>query len=255
VAIASTAPVRFTPEDVERILKSLFPSGGPDPFGKIESLILDVNEDIEKGKTVDDLRHEQTQDDLADIKSRTFGILLLQIFKTLSFFMRLLPQAKVILIVIAAIGLLNSLLEDGEVSVDSIKAAVKATGLQKFIDEILAELNALVAEIADHASELADVTSQVFVSIAGGLEGVEGRLESAIGHLQGRIGGGLDLTPEDALAGLNDALFDLQGMLPGLTESTNAASNSDLFIGPALRNLDDRMREIPTLALKLVRLA
>jgi len=248
-------PVLFTPEDVERILKALFPAGGPDPFGQIEELIVQLAEEIESGKTAEELWHTEVREELGDIKARTFGILLLQIFKVLGFFMRLLPQARIIIIVVAAIGLVDSLLSDGQVSPEAIKRAVKATGLQQFIDQILEQLNGLVDEIANNASQLADVTSQVFVSIAGELEVAEGKLEAELRHLTGITLDRVEPTQEELLNALQSTVSGLQDILPGLTQAANAASNSDLFIGPALRGLDDRMREIPTMALRLVRLA
>jgi len=211
-------------------------------------------EEIEGGKTADELWRTEVRDELSDIKTRTFGILILQIFRTLKFFFGLLPQGRVILLIVAAVGLIAALIDDGELSGDAIRDAVKATGLNKFIDEILDQVNEIVGELAEDASELADVVSQVFVSVAGKGEGIESAIEGEIRNISRVLNERIDPSVEEALTALRGALQGFQEILPDVTQVTNAASNSDLFIGPALRGLDNRMREIPTLALKLVRL-
>jgi len=248
-------PDPFTIDDIERGLKALFPTTGENPFENIEDKLLEAREEFEKSEVITEAYRKKTADQLDDIESRTFGILLLQIFSTLRFFFRLLPQGRLILLVVAGIGLIQTLLSDGTVSVETIKQAVAASGLQVFVDRVIESITAIVKEQASHASELADTASQVFVSIAGKGEGVERAIEAEIQRIRFISQVGETPTVEEMFNHLGITRAALRGLLPDLAELTNAASNSALVLGPALRRLDDGIEDIPALALKLVRLS
>lgn len=241
---------KFNVEDIERLFRALVPSGGTDPFGKIEEMVLSLAEEHAKEGLTTDQYREQVFERLDSIESRTFGILFLQIFKTLKFFFGLLPQGRIILIVLAAITLLTALLQDGEVSIGSIREAVAKTGLADFIEKLLEELTAFVKEIADHIEELANQTSEVFVSVAG-------NLDQSLANLT--------VLANDLIPAPTDQALDLelrmatvqQGLLAEvrrMAPTSNLAANGADLIGPALRAIDERVREIPGVALKLVRL-
>ena len=241
---------RFDSEDIERLFRALIPAGGPDPFGKIEALLLDLGEEISKNDLLTDKHRKELMDELADIKTRTFGILFLQIFKTLKFFLGLLPQGRVILIVLAGIGLLTALLQDGTVSVGNIREAVAKTGLAKFIDKLLEDLTAFVEGIADHVEELANQSGEISIFISGRIDTTLLTLESLANDLLP--------DPEEGIIELDQRLArgreSIRVAAAQLAPAGNAASNAADLLTPALRGLDDRIRVIPTMALKLVRL-
>ena len=241
---------RFDTPDIERLFRALIPSGSPDPFGKLEEMLLSLAEEHSKDGILTDKFREEVKSELDSIKSRTFGILFLQIFKTIKLFMGFLPQGRIILIVIAAIGLLTALLQDGTVSGASIREAVAKTGLAKFIDKLLADLTTFVEGIAVHVEELANVTSEVFVSIAGSLDEAEVEVRDIIAQLT-PIGGETEEEQGLRIALARDKALSIQRRL---LPAGNAASNGADLVGPALRGLDDRIRTIPNMALKLVRL-
>lgn len=241
---------RFNIEDVERLFRALVPSGTPDPFGRIEELVLSLAEEHAKDGILTDKFRAEIREELDDIKSRTFGILFLQIFRTLKFFMGLLPQGRIILIIVAGIGLLTTLLQDGSLSGEAIREAVAKTGLSKFIDKLLAELTAFVNEIANHVEELANQTSEVFVSVAGNLDQSLATLVQIASDLVPVQEETLSETQQRASTAANRIALEVDRMAP----TSNLAANGADLLGPALRDLDNRIRVIPTMALKLVRL-
>jgi len=240
---------RFQIEDIERIFRALNPSGAPDPFGRIEDLILAAEEEHVKNGIITDKFRKDVKEELDDIKSRTFGILFLQIFKALKLLFGLLPQGRIILILLAAVTLLTATLEGETISLAAVRDAVEKTGLAKFIDDIMAELTTFTTEIADDVEELAFASSDVFASIAIQLDSQISRLERARDDLNT-----FSIPDEDAaLAAMDQVQFDLQEIINVLVGPSNSAANADTLLGPALRALDDQIRTIPTLALRLVR--
>ncbi len=269
----------LAPGDVEglfqRLFDALLPTDRPDPFGGLEEGILAVRESLvqvleetdgtqEKiDAVVEQQKTEKTQTDLyrvgandsrSSIESRTFGILFLQIFRVIKLFFGILPQGRVIILVIAALGLLQTFFDDGEVSLDTIKNAAKSTGLLGFIDKIMEELTREVGEIAQTAQDTGNAVSSIFVQMAGDLE----ETELDITLLRGFIDGlGLDPNQEDAQRVLWDVKDGLEGLVGDggkITLAATTASNADLFLTPIMRGIDDEIRKIPDLAGKLVKL-
>jgi len=246
-------PPRFDVEDIERIFKALNPSAIEDPFGRIEELVLSLGEEHAKESILLDKNQKEVAEELADIKSRTFGILFLQIFKTLAFFFRLLPQGKIIILVLAVIGLLQTLLSDGEVSVGAIRDAVAKTGLADFIDRVQAEIALFTTEIADNVKELSFATSDVFAQLAIELDAtldILGAIERSMVVEGGPNSAEAQEKLEDQMLA---ASFEIGALRARLFGPANQASNADALIGPTLRGLDVQIRTIPALALQLVR--
>lgn len=240
----------FTIEDVERLFRALVPSGQPDPFGRIERLILSLAEEEAKDQIITDQHREEILEELASIKARTFGILFLQIFRTLKFFLGLLPQGRLILIVIAGIGLLTVLLDEGEVSGQAIRDAVAQTGLAKFIDRILEELGVFTNAVADRVQELSNLSAGLFVSVAGAVDAAQVDLAQAAQDLIS-TGGETEEAAAERIRRAHDAVTRAANRL---LPAGNAAANGADLVGPALRGIHSSIREIPGMALKLVRL-
>jgi len=245
---------RFETADIERLFRALLPSGREDPFGKIEGLLITISEEIAKDGVLHDEFREKTADTLDSIESRTFGILLLQIFKTISFFFRLLPQGRIIILVIAVIALVQSLLSDGQPSLEAIKAAAKATGLSGFVDKIIDEIKKFTDEIAGNMSEIADVASVTFAQLSfdmdfiiNGLAGLRFQLQEAQRHVDAN---NLDA----AFFALENAQIDLGQVDARALLGSNLANNAADLIGPILRGLDDQIKTLPALAVKAIRL-
>jgi len=256
INLAMAQQPRFDVEDIERLFRALLPAGREDPFGRLEELLVELGKALVEGDEETDTFREKLLDELASIKTRTFGILLLQIFQTLRFFFGLLPSGRLILLTVAAIGLVQTLLSTDKPSLQDIRDAVESTGVAKFIDKILAEIQTVADELGDTVSSAADVTSQMFVAMAGRMEGTEATIESAILSLQ-QIGEISVNTPEglfEAQRTAATAATALLDALPGTTEATTLAINGVELIGPLLRGLDGEIRKFPDLAVKLVRL-
>ena len=245
---------RFETADIERLFRAILPSGREDPFGKIEDLLLKISEELQKDGVLHDEFREKTKEQLDSIESRTFGILLLQIFRTISFFFRLLPQGRLIILAVVIIGLVQSLLEDGQPSLDAIKAAAKATGLSAFVDRIIDELKKFTDEIAGDMSQIADVASVTFAQLSFDMDFMLNGVDRLAFKLD-ELGRHIDAN------NINQAFFALQDTLPELTVirqrallGSNLANNAADLIGPILRGLDDQIRTIPALAVKAIRL-
>lgn len=251
----------FDLEDLERLLGSIFEGVEGNPFEKIKEQLLELSSDLVDQEKITEEYRTEVFDQLEHIRARTFGILILQILKTIKLFMSLLPGGRVILIVLAGLALLESLFNDGTVSAGAIRDAVAKTGLADFIDDTLAQLRTKVGLIADHTGELADAASIIMVRAAGAFENVEAEVGSTVGTLEALIAsppyfiedwyeqGNSTRISISILEGLRD---DLMGALTSVQQYGNGVANGADVIGPALRNLDDRLREIPDLALKLV---
>jgi len=247
---------RFDVQDFERIFRALLPNNQVDPFGRIEDLLISQDEDFVKDGVLTDKFRKDLFEQLDSIESRTFGILFLQIFRTLRFFFGLLPQGRIILLLVAAVTVLTSVLEDGEISLGSIQEAVKNTGLAKFIDDIMDEITVFTTEIADNVQELSFAASDVFASIAIQLDSQLASFDNIITRLaeaSDRSGESIEDDFEFLERNVSFALNDLVKTVERLRPPANAAANADTLLGPALRALDDEIRTIPTLALKLVR--
>lgn len=245
---------RFQTEDIERLFRALLPSGREDPFGKIEEFLIVISEELQKDGVLHDEFREKTLDQLDSIESRTFGILLLQIFKTISFFFRLLPQGRLIILVIAIIALIQSILSDGQPSLEAIKAAAKATGLSGFVDKIIEELKKFTDEIAGNMSEIADVASVTFAQLSFDLDFIlnsSKRLEFLLE----------EVNRHNNALNADQVFFSLQAVEQELAQvvrrgilGSNLANNAADLIGPILRGLDDQIKTIPALAIKAIRL-
>jgi len=247
---------QFQVEDIERLFRALLPSGREDPFGSIEEKLLELGKALIEGDEAHLEFQEFLKNELAAIQRKTFGILLLQIFSTIKFFFGLLPQGRVILLIVAAVTIINSFLNDEKPSLLDVKNAIASTGIGKFIDDILAEIQSAADQLGASVSQTADITSQMFVAMAGRLEGTEATVEAALVSLA-RIQEVTVDTPGalfDVQRTAETTLLQLRQALPGLTEATSLASNGAELIGPILRGIDDEISKFPTLALKLVRL-
>lgn len=245
----------FQIEDIERLFRALLPDSRPDPFGAIDEQLLRLREiQAEEGLETDAYR-EEIKDSLDSIESRTFGILLLQIFRTIKFFFSLLPQGRIILLVLGGIGLVQTLLAGNRPSLEDVKGAVAASGIGAYLDSVMEDIRAVANALAEDTSELADATSQVFVSIAGKLERAEGKLEILASTVPGFLEGEVTATDlQDQARYLSTLGTQLGTILADLTPATNAASNSAEIIGPALRAIGPQIKDLPDLALKLTRL-
>jgi len=244
---------RFEIEDIERLFRALVPDGGPDPFGKIaEQLLAGAERFEEEVKTTSEYRKD-AQDSRDSIESRTFGILFLQILKSIKLLFSILPQGRLILLVIAILGIASTLIDGKPVTLDAIKAAAKSTGIGDFIESILAELKVQVNSMADELATYADVLSIMFVQIAGGAERAEETLAAAFNDLH-RIGRDGALDPDIIQLQLQEARNKLSLALRDVTSSASLAINADSFITPRLRAIPLEVRGIPDLAGKLVRL-
>ena len=239
---------RFDVEDIQRLFRALVPSGSPDPFGRIEQMLLETaRAALEEGKLTDEYR-AKLDAELASIKTRTFGILILQIFKTIKFFLGILPSGRLMLVLLAGVGLLIALSEDGELSLGSIREAAASTGLARFIDDVMAELRKFTDELAVQTSSLANATSEMFVFLSGRLDGTMESLTIVANNLEPGLYQG-----EGGLAtAMQRQAQEIDRIVSGLFPAANAAANGADLLGPALRGIDDRIRKIPDLALRLV---
>jgi len=256
---------RFDVEDFERLFRALLPDARPDPFGELFKNLTDQAERFEEEiKATQDYR-DGAEEARADIKTRTFGILFLQIFKTLKLFFGFLPQGRVIILVIAVLGLASTLINNKPVTLEGIREAVASTGIADFIDKVLAELKESVGEIATELSDVADVLSVQIAQAAGRFENLEQIFaisqfdaEVVLGffqELQGQFVPGFEEAGGRAQASLGRLVTTLGTGLGTATIGANAASNIDVFLTPILRNIPAEINKIPDLAGKLVRFA
>jgi len=243
----------FQTIDIERLFKALLPSAVEDPFGRLESQNIDLLENHEREAVRFDEFDKKISDELADIKTRTFGILALQVFKAIKFFFGILPQGRIILLVVAGLALVNTLLSDGKISASAIRDAVKATGLSDFVDKVIAELKKFVNELAANISEISDLASTIFARLEFDADAILVEARNLDINLN-LIDQNLTSRPDLAGIQLDQARQNLNVILSRGLAASNVAGNAADIVGPILRGFDDQIRTIPALALKAVRL-
>jgi len=256
---------RFDVEDFERLFRAILPDAIPDPFGEIRTALVTLGERFEEEVKETDTYRDKADETRDAIQSRTFGILLLQIFKTLKLMFGFLPQGRIILIIIAVMGLATTLLNDKPVTLAGIRKAVESTGIADFIDSILEELKKSVGEMATELSDVGDIISVQVAQSAGKFENIEQLLAITEGDVQvalnffnnftNQISPGFEALGEGARTSLETSLRALSGALGNATLGANAMSNVDVFLMPILRRLPDEIKKIPDLAGKLIRFA
>lgn len=253
---------QFESEDIERLFRALLPANKPDPFGEIEQRLLELGNALLEGEQETEIYRIFVKEELADIKNKTFGILVLQIFRIIKFFFGLLPQGRIILLVIAGLGLASTILQGERPTLADVRAAAESTGLADFIDGILGELQRVVGEIEQSVEGVGTEFTEVFSRMTTDSAFLEGELGGAVRQLRSV----LDLSPNLSaatadgveLTGLAETLHEilagLQAMELPLEAIANAASNGSIFLPAILRAIEKRLREIPELASRMVSL-
>lgn len=253
---------QFETEDIERLFRALLPTNRPDPFGEIEQRLLDIGNALLEGDE-DTLKYQQfVKEELSDIKNKTFGILVLQIFRIIKFFFGLLPQGRIILLLIAGLGLASTILQGERPTLADVRAAAESTGLADFIDGILGELQRVVGEIEQSVEGVGQSFTEVFSRMTSDTAFLEGELSGAIAQLRSVVGrpGASRASRETPFEGqdiadrVQAALEGLQAMELPLEAIANAASNGSIFLPAILRAIEKRLREIPELASRMVSL-
>ena len=248
---------RFQVEDIERLFRALNPAGGPDPLGDIENLVLKFFESYEQDQVELEKYREKTDDTLNSIRTRTFGILILQIFKTLKLFFSLLPQGRVILLVVGVLGLAQTLLEGEKPSLLDIRAAVESTGIGKHLDAIMAEINQVTGELARSIQDLTDGIGEIFIMLGGHTEAVTTMIGSAMGDITALLqdlGSGLEVSTTEIQNRLDQVAWNLNDAVLRSDQAQTLADNTTDLLIPILRGLDEEIRNYPELAARLIRL-
>jgi len=242
----ATDPNEFNIGDAERILKSIFPQVGENPLGDILTQTLEIRGDqlaFEEGYDAD---QEQIREELSAIKSRTFGILILQIIRTIKTLLGLLPAARIILIMIAVITLVTTFMQKGSVSGGDISAAVEASGLGPFIRRQVQILNGVVEEQAERVETVIDLGTDVLRVSATKAEVVLLDLDFVVREL--RPGG--ERSVEEKLDVVRSILQETRTQAADLA---NLTFNSDSLIMGALRTVPARIRSIPATVADILR--
>lgn len=237
----------FTIEDVERILRAVFPDlKEENPLGVIQARLLDIMEDIDDMRSDDALDRRSRDEQLDKIQSRTFGILILQIINIIRIMMGLLPAGRVVLMVIAGTGLITTFLQSGKVSGEDIRNAIEQSGLSEFISNQLKKLR----ELADGVADDIDTTIDLGASV---VEAAALRAQTNLIDLQflaNELAEASQLNdPQEIIARMERVTAETIGRA---TELTNLTSNLDSLIIGSLRTLPQQVRAIPNEAAKLI---
>lgn len=235
----------FDIRDVERILKSLFPQTGENPLGELRAQLIKIREEqlaFEQGYDSD---QEELFEELGDIKTRTFGILILQIINILRTLMGLLPAGRIILLAIAAMGLVTTYLQTGTVSGADIQAAVQRSGLGEFIREQLRRLAAVADEQATRVEQVIDLGGEVVDAAAAKAAAVLVDLEFMFNEISAEEIEDV----EQLLATLQTVMAET---IDQASQLTNLTGNMDSLIFGALKRVPEQIRDLPASAAKLV---
>lgn len=240
----SMAEQPFTISDVERVLKSLFPGSGDDPFGRLQDSLLKIREEQLSFETGYEVDQQELFTELASIKTRTFGILALQIFNIVKTLMGFLPAGRFILITIAALGLLTTFIQTGSVTSGDIQAAVARSGLGEFVREQLRKISQVANEQAERIETVIELGQDVIESSAIKAGAVVADVDSILEEID--LG---EIDPETLLVNIRFVLVETADQAAQLL---NLTSNMDTLIFGALRRVPEQIRDIPAQAAALL---
>lgn len=174
-------------------------------------------------------------EELDDIKDRTFGIFLLQVFKTVRLIMRLLPAGRVILIALTVFTLLENWISEGELSGASVKSAIEESGLKSWLGDKLQVVYDLVDQIASQVDTSTLLMRDMATSISLSLEKALSELNTALDAA--------DILPDEhAIEVLYNRVVVVMEDLQG---AANGAFNTDVLLGPILEDATKKIRDIP----------
>lgn len=231
----------FDTEDVQRILKALFPTGAEDPFGELRGHIITIQEDLAEFDLGYQADQEELREELAAIKTRTFGILILQIINILRTLMGLLPAGRAILIGVAAMGLITTFLQSGKVSGADIQAAVQKSGLSQFIREQFRRLTTLAEEQATRIEDVMDLGTEVVRSAATKADGAFQDVSFLLAEIDKLQQAGEEQRDE-IIGAIRAVATQAQ---TNAAELSNITANLDGLIFGAMRAIPERIRDLP----------
>lgn len=235
----------FTISDVERILKALLPDNREDPLATLEDSLLALREDF--GEWTED-----ATDRFDSLEARTFGILILQVIKTVKTIFGLLPAGRVILIAITVLGLISAYLEDGTLSIDTAKNVIKESGLGDFINEKLKTIQAEAEVLAEGVRTTTIMARDSFVALAGDTEAIESRLHDLLHLMDQAVSSNAAEPAFNITSAAQQWRTYVELLIADMTPVATLANNADVVIGPVLASIEERIREIPQIAKAMV---
>lgn len=221
------AITQFEPDDIIRLLEAILPSDAENPFELIEEKLLQIQTDQVAWETF-------ASDRFDSLEARTFGILILQLIRTIKIIFTLIPGGQFIIVALMLFTLIDTFLDEGSLSVSKIIEAVEESGLLNLLKEKLEAIQAIVDTQADKVETMALAARDAFFALSKDAAAIEGLATLPIGEFD----------PDKLLTRFRDIAAIASPM-------TNLAFNSDQFIGPILAEIPGKIRAIPALASKL----
>lgn len=187
------------------------------------------------------LFEKDTEEQLDDIQTRTFGILILQIVKTLKFFLSLVPKTKYVLFGLSILSIIVLYLDKQEVTAADVNNVLRDTGLASLLQNALAFIESEVAQLVSTGEIVADEVSGIFQAQASDMALAAATLRDASRRLT-------SANPASALQVANEvASSELERIAVILTDQQVLAGNARDLIAGVLREQVERIRRVPQL--------
>lgn len=178
---------------------------------------------------------------LERIQSRTFGILILQIIKTIQFIAGLLPAGRIVLIVLAVVSLLVSYFDTGQVTGADVRRVIEETGVGKLIDQIIQELGEKADEAIVDLEALGAGITELLVGLGNDLQVEADELRSSYRDLV--TAPVLEL--EETAQVVSQRMLNQAGRI---VQSANLSSNLTLVVQSIVDSLRKRIEALRTAA-------
>ena len=233
----------FDLADLERILSAVFPdlkTVSSEDIAALKGLLVDIGEQLIAAETAELAWREKADDKLDDIKTRTFGILILQIIKTVKFIFSLLPAGRAVLIGLALFSVLTSYLEGEKVDKGTVSEIMEKTGLSNFLSRIVNQVDDRVNEVISELRAIADQGGNVLDETVTDLEKV---ITRQITNLQAiRLADVQTNLPAfySSVDDLKDSISDLEG-------SANVIANLKVILEAITRGTEDKIRDFSSI--------
>lgn len=236
----STTKESFSNQDLQRLLEAVFPNLPSNPFSEIEGTL-----DLLRTLTLDAREwQEEATHTLDHIQTRTFGILFLQVIKTIKFIVGLLPAGRAILIVIAIVTLLTSYLEGETITTEKVRDVIKSSGLARLVEDILRQLEEITARATDDLETFGATVSQLLAGLASDLQTYVDQAEAIAD----------ELANADADNWLQATLIGeqrLRELVRQFVESANLSANLQLVATAIVGEIKAHIQQLPNIAKEL----
>lgn len=177
------------PKGLKRILEGigLSEDEARDLLRKIEAIFTTV---IEAREWQEDFTAQEMPEvfkHLDKIETRTFGILILQVIKTVKLIISLMPAGRLILVALAVVTLLANYLDTGSLTTENVKEVIRKTGAGQLVEKVLEQIDEAVGLVVGKLDSIESEARSLMGGLQDDLDGYARLLDAAYGDLLSNV--------------------------------------------------------------------